>query len=167
MLFECRQNIMEQKQLVTANEKDSKNQYPQTSGAWRLAAPYFKDMKLYGCPLNEDAVRKIHNKELSVYDLVPLPKWQSREYTGLLRAVRLNYNINKQTDLKKQLIGLNSSLESENVKDAKYNELTRKLNELKENDNSEVPPLNSDKYINWVRISEYFFKSKSHVLNYS
>lgn len=167
MLFECKQNIVEQKRLVTANEKDSKSQCSQTSGAWRLGAPYFKDTKLYGCPLNEDTIRKRTNKELTVYDLMPLAKWQSRESAGLLRAVKLNYNINKQTDLKKQLIALNSSLESENVKHAKYTELTEKLSELKESDNSEVPPLNCDKYINWVRISEYFFKSKFFHMRFS
>ncbi|KAJ8971507.1 hypothetical protein NQ314_000669 [Rhamnusium bicolor] len=150
LLIECQQNIIKKtdiiKEHVTAN-KDQTN----STGAWRLAAPYFKDKQLYPSPSNAETIRKKNNNELCIYDLSILPKWSTVECEKLIRAVKLNYNINQQNEVVK---AIQKAKQDNNLELLK--ELEERKKELKENDNSEIPPEVAKRYEfqNWDQIAK-------------
>lgn len=159
LLLLCQKNIKEKKEVINDFLKANKDQ-THSSGAWRLAAPYFKDKKLYACPPNVDTLRKQRNKELSVYDVTVTVKWSSLECDKLLRAVKVNYNINQQNDALKKIRTLQKSGNKDELA-----ELKRRMEELQNEDNSEIPPLNSDQHIDWMRVAEVFLQGKVfHIL---
>ncbi|XP_018564000.1 uncharacterized protein LOC108905546 [Anoplophora glabripennis] len=160
LLIQCQKDITEKREVINNFLKANKEQGHST-GAWRLAAPYFKDKKLYACPPNADTLRKQKNKELNVYDITVVLKWTSLECEKLLRAVKLNYNINQQNDVVKKIATLRQSKdEGEPEGIEKLKELESRLEELRNEDNSEIPPLNSDQYIDWLRVAEVFLQDR-------
>ncbi|KAG5890102.1 hypothetical protein JTB14_026473 [Gonioctena quinquepunctata] len=157
MLIECKQNIVEKNEIIKECI-ESKKALAYSSGAWRLGAPYFKDKQLYCCPSNEDTLRKRRNQELSVYDLQPLSKWSSYECDTLLSAVRVNYNINQQNEVRKKIKEISLGLCKDSQEELA--ELEERLQELEGNGNREVPPLGSDKNIDWPRVADVFINNK-------
>ncbi|KAJ8977893.1 hypothetical protein NQ317_012394 [Molorchus minor] len=157
LLLECQKNIEEKNTIINAFVESNKGQTHST-GAWRLAAPYFKDKRLFPCPPNDD-VQKKANKELSIYDLYPLKKWTSFECEKLLRAVKCNYNINQQTAVRKKIQEVTQNFNFENREEV-LEELQARMEQLSSNESNEVPPLNSDEHIDWLRVADVFLKDK-------
>ncbi|XP_023015413.2 proximal sequence element A Pbp95 [Leptinotarsa decemlineata] len=155
LLIECKQNIVEKNEIFKQC-KDATRGTHFTAGAWRLGAPYFKDRQLYCCPSNKDTLRKRANNELTIYDVMPSPKWTRSECELLVDAVKLNYNINQQSEVNRKIIKVTSSGGSKE----ELEELNARLQELSENGNSEIPPLNSDENIDWEKVSEVFIGEK-------
>ncbi|CAH1155558.1 unnamed protein product [Phaedon cochleariae] len=157
LLIECKQNIIEKNEIVRGYIDMQKKNYV-TSGTWKLGAPYFKDEKLYCSPPNRDTKRKRANGELTIYETFPLCKWTNFECQRLLGAVKVNYNMYQQTEIKnriKTICSQNDSSSSQLLK-----ELEEQLRELKDNGNSTVPSLDSDENIDWDRVAEVFLKDK-------
>lgn len=126
ILMECRQCIIEKSSILKEHINTLKLNN-HSYGAWRLGAPYFKDKNLFPSPYNQDVSKKQKNNELFIYDLVPLNKWSNFECDKVINGVRINYEYNK-----------------------------KKCKETTDGDNSEYPPLFSNKNINWGRIASVF-----------
>ncbi|KAJ8924995.1 hypothetical protein NQ315_001160 [Exocentrus adspersus] len=152
LLIQCQKDIVDKNELLTNFMKQNVGKQP-SSGAWRLAAPYFKDKQLYSCPPNADAVRKKKNNELCVYDITYIPRWTNLECEKLQRAVKLNYNINQQNEVMKKMKNLETN-------DNEMKALQARMEELQKEDNCVTPPLNSDQFIDWMRVAEVFLQDR-------
>lgn len=145
--MECRQYIIEKSSLLKEHINILKKNH-HSYGAWRLAAPYFKDKQLYQSPQNGDIIRKIKNKELFIYDLAPVTRWSSYECEKIEQGVKIHYNFNKTQSIKAKMKENNQkALVKENV-------------EKDDTEVQEVPPLSSDEFINWSSISTSFAEGK-------
>jgi hypothetical protein len=160
LLTEC-EETMEEKNVILKNLETK--QFTQQTFVWKLAAPYFKDKKFFPCPLNEDAIKKRSTNELSVYDLVPSSKWTPIEFDRLTNAIKCNYNINRQNDVVHKLNSLKSKMQSEDKdKLEEISHLKQQLDQLKNDE--QIPPLNSNEFINWYKVAETFLKDKHTAL---
>ncbi|XP_057672242.1 uncharacterized protein LOC130903895 [Diorhabda carinulata] len=157
LLIECKQNIVDKNDLISQYFEAHKAQ-SQSSGSWRVGAPYFKTKDFFVAPSNDDVLRKKSNNELSHYDLQLPKRWNKFDLLRLITSVKVNYNCNQILEVKKNIKQLSSSddLEKEN----KIHDLEMRLKELDDMDNLEVPPLGSDNNINWIRVSETFIKDR-------
>lgn len=144
LLMECRQYIIEKSSLLKEHINTLKLNH-QSGGAWRLAAPYFKDKQLYQSPQNEDTKKKRNNDELFVYDLGAVAKWSSYECEKVIKAVELNYKYNQIQSKRGEMKNISNALDK-----------------LQEEDTStvQVPPLGSNQFINWSRIANVFINGK-------
>lgn len=162
LLLQCEIELEQKNNMLISSEPKHFSQQP---FVWKLAAPYFKDTAFFPSPLNEDAVEKRNRCELSIYDLIPSPKWTPIEFDRLFNAVKCNFNINRQTKLVSTLKALKSQISDEDVENrTKLEEifnLKKELDKVKED--VKVPPLNSNEYINWYKVSETFLKGKKTV----
>lgn len=147
--MECRQYIIEKASLLKEHINTLKLNH-QSGGAWRLAAPYFKDKQLYQSPLNQDTMKKKLNSELFIYDLGSVAKWSSYECEKIIQAVKLNYNFNKQQSLRAEI--------RKGGKKSAFLEVYENFNEMEKSDALEIPPLHSNEHINWGRIAAVFIK---------
>lgn len=164
LLIECKQNILEKNEIVKQHYAAFKTQR-QSSGSWRVCAPYFKDKGFYVSPPNSDTIKKKNNKELSCYDLMPLKKWTQYECNRLIGAVKLNYNANVVFQLKKTVrLAKVDEMTEEQKEELKAMKL--KLNKLSNAMNFEIPPLGSDENINWIRVAEIFIRG-NRCLNFA
>jgi hypothetical protein len=156
LLAEC-EETMEEKNVILKNLETK--QFTQQTFVWKLAAPYFKDKKFFPCPLNEDAIKKRSTNELSVYDLVPSSKWTPIEFDRLTNAIKCNYNINRQNDVVHKLNSLKAKIQSEDKdKLEEISHLKQQLDQLKNDE--QIPPLNSNEFINWYKVAETFLKGE-------
>ncbi|CAG9857601.1 unnamed protein product [Phyllotreta striolata] len=148
--LECKLNLTE---MGDANE--SPKRHKQSTGSWRVIAPYFKDKDFFRSPPNEDALAKKANKELSTYDLMPMKFWSKYEKDKLISAVKCYYTNNVIVELKKRVRTFNvEGMTNEQL--VQLDNIKMELDELEDPNNERVPPLGSDLDINWIRVSDYF-----------
>lgn len=148
LIMECRQYIIEKASLLREyiNNMKANNLAIAT---WKLAAPYFKNKDLYQSPMNDDTKRKINNNELFIYAFRPNKSWSKFEYEKLINAVKLNYSFKKHLFIKTQKRERGEQVDSSDpsVGDDKFQ--------------IEVPPLNSNKHLDWSRIASVFLQGKA------
>lgn len=127
-------------------------------GASRLGYPYFKTKECYACPLNDDVFKKRRKGELT--RLQPLHKWLAEDEALLKTLVGLNHLfyrerqiLSKITVLKEQV---EDSCEQKKEVENEIEELSDRLEELRGQEEMDMPPLNYDEGIDWYKIENEF-----------
>lgn len=166
IIIKC-EDVMEEKGKIIKNLNVRKRDLTYCP-SWKLAAPYFKDKQYFGCPPNEDTLKKRAEKELSLYELHPSVKWTPWEFDRLLSAVKCNYNINQQKEVVGKLSVLQKTIDVGNCEDSEHKEklekikkLQEELEKLEDNNENEVPPLGSDSHIDWYKVADMFLGGKN------
>lgn len=130
---------------------------------WKLAAPYFKDLKCFPSPLNADATKRRAAGILSVADLPVSPKWTMIEFNRLVNAVKSLYLSQIDSKIKKLKADLTDDDCDEDEKKS-FRKQLKKLNLEKEalenKDDSMRPPAEFDEQINWFKVASLYVRGK-------
>lgn len=125
-----------------------------------VGAPYFKTKKDMFCSdPNTDTLDRRKRGILSIYHCGTYSKWCKNECDNLIKGVRLNYNLNKQKAVLKEITSLKRKINNEiddeviSENEVKIKQLEQKLKNIKLIGSNDLPPLSENVLIDWDYIS--------------